>query len=62
MVRVMTYKLDTRDAVIMEIPAIYSPLTVTTVLAPNLSLSGIAEKPFRKENDISYSFIIIFSR
>ena len=43
--KVMTYKLDRNDAVIMEIPAT-NPLTVTTVLAPILSFSGVARMPF----------------
>ena len=34
------------DAVIREIPAT-NPLTVTTVLAPNLSFSGVARMPVK---------------
>ena len=40
----MAYKLGRNDAAIMEIPAT-NPLTVTTVLAPNLSFSGVARMP-----------------
>ena len=46
--KVIVYKLDRNDAVIMETPAT-NPLTVTTVLAPNLSFSGVARIPVRKE-------------
>ena len=42
--KVMAYKLDRNDAVIIEIPAT-NPHTVNTVLAPNLSLTGVAMMP-----------------
>ena len=45
--KVIAYKQDWNDAVIKEIPA-SNPLTVTTVLAPNLSFSGVARIPFMK--------------
>ncbi len=44
----MTYTLDTNDAIIMEMPAT-SPHTVTTILAPNFSLSGVAKIAVRKK-------------
>ncbi len=37
----MAYKLCINDAAIMETPET-NPLTVDTVLTPNLSLSGVA--------------------
>ena len=43
----IAYKQDWNDTVIMEIPAT-NPLTVTTVLAPNHSFSGVAKRPFKK--------------
>ena len=43
--KVIAYKMDSDDAVIMEIPAT-NPLTVNTVLAPNLSFSGVARMSF----------------
>ena len=46
--KVMMYKLGRNDAVIMEIPAT-NPLTVNTVLAPNLSFSGVAKTPVNQE-------------
>ena len=45
---VIAYKLDRNDAVIIEIPAT-NPLTVTTVLAPNLFFRGVAKTPVQKE-------------
>ena len=46
--KVIAYKLGRIDAVIREIPTTY-PLTVNTVLAPNLSFSGVAKTPVQKE-------------
>ena len=43
-IKVIPYRLGNKDAVVMEIPAT-NPLTVTTVLAPNLSIRGVAIIP-----------------
>ena len=55
--KVIAYKLDRNDTVIMEIPAT-NPLTVNTVLATNLSISGVAMMALERGTFFKREFVI----